>query len=271
MCPNCRAFISASDKVCPYCETQVGMRAIDRRSPSPLLGFIPHARFTTVTLLTLNFGLYLAMMIASMRGGNNEVAFDIDGRTLFNFGAKLSQAVFAGQWWRLITAGFLHGGLLHIMMNSWALFDLGAQVEEIYGTSRLIVFYFVATFFGFFASTLWSPSLSVGSSAGLFGLIGAMIALGVKHRSALGEAIRAMYVRWAMYGLLFGLLPGLAIDNAAHLGGLAAGFGIAYVLDTPALYDSFKERLVLWTSYACLLATVYCFIQMFLWFSLARG
>ena len=62
----------------------------------------------------------------------------------------------------------------------------------------------------------------MGASAGLFGLIGAMIALGVTHRSAVGDAIRGLYVRWAIYGLLFGLLPGLHVDNAAHIGGLAA-------------------------------------------------
>ena len=71
-----------------------------------------------------------------------------------------------------MTAGFLHGGLLHIGMNSWVLFDLGAQVEEVYGASRLIVVYFMATVFGFLLSTFWTAALSVGASAGIMGLIG---------------------------------------------------------------------------------------------------
>ena len=62
-----------------------------------------------------------------------------------------------GEWWRLVTAGFLHGGLLHILMNSWVLFDLGAQVEEIYGASRMWVIYFVSSVCGFYASAVWMP------------------------------------------------------------------------------------------------------------------
>ena len=68
-------------------------------------------------------------------------------------GESVPAAYMEGQWWRLITAGFLHGGILHILMNSWVLFDLGAEVEQIYGTSRLIVFYFVSTVTGFWASS----------------------------------------------------------------------------------------------------------------------
>ena len=124
-----------------------------------------------------------------------------------------------------MTAGFLHGGMFHILMNSWVLFDLGAQVEEIYGSSRMLVIYFVSTVGGFYASALWSPAISVGASAGLFGLVGAMIALGVRHRNAMGAAIRGMYLRGAVIGLAFGMVGAFHVDNAAHIGGLAAGFG----------------------------------------------
>src|SRR5262249_40430147 len=202
------------------------------------------ARFVTVMILLINFGLYAATTLYSMQTmGNGSAVMDIDARTLFLFGAKFRRAIQMGQWWRLVTAGFLHGGLLHILMNSWALMDLGAQVEEIYGSARLLVFYFVATVCGFFASTFWSASLSVGASAGIFGLIGAMIALGVRHNTALGSAIRGLYIRWAIYGLLFGLLPGLQIDNAAHLGGLAGGFGMAYLSGEQGFPGAKREKL----------------------------
>jgi rhomboid protease GluP len=148
------------------------------------------------------------------------------------------------------------------------LFDLGAQVEATYGGSRLIVIYFLATVFGFLASTFWSSALSVGASAGIFGLIGAMIALGVRHQtSALGVAIRGMYVRWAIYGLLFGLLPGLHIDNAAHIGGLAAGFAVAYVAGTPRIEIAWSERFWRGAAAACLVLTAASFMMMYLWFS----
>ena len=94
----------------------------------------------------------------------------------------------SGEWWRLVTAGFLHGGLMHILMNSWVLFDLGAQVEEMYGSSRMLVIYFVSTRGRLLSQHAVEPGPSVGASAGLFGLIGAMIALGVRHRNALGDS-----------------------------------------------------------------------------------
>ncbi|MEZ5365296.1 MAG: rhomboid family intramembrane serine protease [Bryobacterales bacterium] len=62
-----------------------------------------------------------------------------------------------GQWWRLITAGFLHGGIFHILMNSWVLYDLGAQVEHIYGTSRYLAIYLISSIGGFAASLFGLP------------------------------------------------------------------------------------------------------------------
>jgi len=260
MCPHCRAFITSKDRTCPYCHEVVGPRAADRRDPGPILGgFIPHARFVTVMILLVNFGLFVATTVYSSKVG--------EGQALIAFGAKQSLLILRyHQWWRLLTAGFLHGGMLHILMNSWVLFDLGAQVEEVYGADRLIVIYFVSTIGGFLLSTYWSSALSVGSSAGIFGLIGAMIALGMRHRSALGDHIRGLYVRWAVYGLLFGLLPMFHIDNAAHIGGLAAGFGVAYVAGLPNIVTTGQERFWRMAAIACLALTAFCFLEMYLWF-----
>ncbi len=245
---------------------------MERRDPGAILGgFIPHARFVTMIILLINAGLFLVTVVFSQRAGNNSAFMGVDGQTLLAFGAKYRAAIFGyGQWWRLVTAGFLHGGLLHIAMNSWVLFDLGAQVEEVYGGSRLILIYFMATVFGFLASSVWTAALSVGASAGIFGLIGAMIALGVRHQAtAMGGAIRGMYVRWAVYGLIFGLLPGMHIDNAAHIGGLAAGFATAYLAGTPRIEETaWSERF--WRGAARGLRsalTAASFLMMYLWFS----
>jgi rhomboid protease GluP len=270
MCPHCRAFITSSDRVCPYCNEKVGVRSVDRRDPAPLLGgLIPHAQFTTVIILLINFGLYIATTVYSMRGGNNEAFMGLDLRTLVNFGAKYNAAIAAGQWWRLVTAGFLHGGILHIGMNSWVLFDVGAQVEQVYGASRMLVIYFVATICGFYLSNVWSSAVSVGASAAIMGLIGAMIALSLHHRSALTAAIRGTYVRWVIYMLIIGLLPGLQIDNAAHIGGLAGGFGIAYLAGLPRWEGSRSEQFWRIASYVCILLTAVCFFEMYRW--LTRG
>jgi rhomboid protease GluP len=263
MCPSCRAFIATSDKVCPYCDFKIGPRAIERRAPADVLGgLIPHARFTTVVILLVNTGLYLAMAIHSMQASGHGSIMDIDGRTLDDFGAKYGPQIRAGDWWRLITAGFLHGGVLHILMNSWVLFDLGAQVEEHFGTSRYIFIYVLTTITGFYASYLWSPGLSIGSSAGIFGLIGAMIAMGVRERSTYGAAVRSLYMRWAVYGLLMGLLPLFAVDNAAHIGGLIGGFIVAYLAGTPRLVGGI-ERVWRLLAGVAVAGTVVAFALMF--------
>ena len=115
---------------------------------------------------------------------------------------------------------------------------------------------------------MWNPvAPSVGASAALFGLIGAMIALGVRHRNPMGAAIRGMYIRWAMYGLLFSLFPG--IDMAAHIGGIVSGFGIAYLAGIPGLEGSVSERIWRVASWLCILVTVVSFLKMFLAFSQA--
>lgn len=272
MCPHCRAFITTHDKVCPYCHEPIGPRAVERRNPGAIVGgFIPQARFVTSIILLINIGLFLATVVFSQRAGQGGGFFSVDGQTLFEFGAKYRAAILNyGQWWRLVTAGFLHGGLLHIGMNSWVLFDLGAQTEDIYGGARLIVIYFLSSVFGFLLSTFWTGSLSVGASAGIMGLIGAMIALGVRNRhSSAGAAVRGMYIRWAVYVLIFGLLPGLHIDNAAHIGGLAAGFGVAYLAGTPRIETAWNERMWRAAAAACVVIAAASFLMMYLWFSSA--
>jgi len=263
MCPHCRAFITTSDRTCPYCNEAVAPPA--RRSSGPILGgFIPHARFNTIMILLINFGLYVATSIFSMNSGRGN-AFTLDGYTLIDFGAMFTPAIQAGQWWRLVTAGFLHGGLMHILMNSWALFDLGAVVEEMYGSSRMLVIYFVSNAFGFYVSSLLKVGPSMGASAALFGLIGCMIALGMRHRGAFGDSIRGMFTRWLIYGLLFSFLPG--IDMAAHVGGLIGGFGVGYLAGEPRHEGSATEKLWRIASWLCILITVVCFLEMYLWFA----
>jgi rhomboid protease GluP len=124
-------------------------------------------------------------------------------------------------------------------MNMWVLFDLGAQVEEACGTSRFLVIYLVSNVTGFLASFYILPSLSIGASAAIFGLIGGMIGVGVRDRSSYGSAMRSFYMRWAVYGLILSLIPGT--DYAAHIGGLVGGFVIGFVGGTPG-YSAVVER-----------------------------
>jgi rhomboid protease GluP len=229
MCPNCRAFVTTNDKVCPYCDAQMGPRAVEQRSAGEVLGgLIPSVRFITVMILLINTALFIAESLSPQSG-------------IAQMGASVPWPLLQGQWWRLVTAGFLHGGVLHILMNSWVLFDLGAEVEQLYGASRLIVFYFVSTVTGFMTSSYFGH-FSVGSSAGIFGLIGAMLAFGVSEKSALGAQVKALYMRWVIYGLVMSFIPG--VDFWAHVGGLAGGFLTGYLASTPRARLMWKETLL---------------------------
>ena len=260
MCPHCRAFITTDDSSCPYCGERVGPKAVELRNTGELIGgLIPQARFVTILLLVINGGLYL--LSSTFPGGATNPA------VLYVLGAKESEAIFQGhQWWRLVTAGFLHGGLTHILMNGWVLLDLGAQVEMVYGPARLIVLYVLTSITGFLLSAWWSSALSIGASAALFGFIGAMIALGVKNPSSVGRMIRGQYLRWALYGLAFGFIPGFHIDNAAHIGGLAGGFCLGYVSGIPAHSTYSKERLWQIAAGVCILVTLVSFYLVYLHF-----
>jgi rhomboid protease GluP len=271
MCPHCRAFITTSEKVCPYCGEQVGPRAIDARggASSFVGGFIPHARFNTMVILLINCGLYLATTLYSMRSGQGNV-LDIDVNTLLAFGAKSYPDIVAGQWWRLVTAGFLHGGLMHIFMNSWALFDLGAAVEEIYGGARMLVIYFVSNVTGFYLSFIWNPlAPSVGASAAICGLLGAMIGLGLRDRSSIGDTMRGTYLRWLIIIMIISLYG--RIDMAAHVGGVAGGFGIAYLAGQPRLVKSAGENLWRVAAWIAVFLTAASFAAWFFWFSRASA
>ncbi len=247
MCPNCRAFVTTNDRVCPYCDVQLGPRAIDRRDPGQILGgLIPQVRFTTVMILVINTALYIGSSL---------------NQDLVNAGASLPAPMMRGQWWRLITAGFLHGNIFHILMNSWVLFDLGAEVELIYGTSRLIVFYFVSTITGFWLSSHVGFHVSVGSSAGIFGLIGAMLAFGVTDKSSLGVMVKSVYGRWLIYCVVLSFLPG--VDFWAHAGGFAGGFIAGWLASTPRARLMWKEPLLRGLAGISIAVTCFAFLMLY--------
>ena len=234
MCPHCRAFIDPKANVCEYCGEKVGKTFAQRPDPSLVLGgFISPSHYTTFLILLINFVFFIATLIMTTKvtGQSASLFSGIDGEVLRLFGAKDRFSILLrGEWWRLITAGFLHGGTFHFLMNSWVLFDLGARVEEYYGTSRYLVIYLGSSIFGFLVSMYWSPYLSIGASAAACGLIGAMMAYGRRTGSSF---IWKFYLRWAILIAVIGLMPGFHIDNAAHFGGLVAGFGLGYAAREP--------------------------------------
>ncbi len=260
MCPNCRAFIDITDRICPYCDAQLGPRAIDLRGTQFVSSFLPRANVTSSVILILNVSFFLIELIVNYRLFNSgPQALNLG--TLVGLGAKYAPFIHAGQTWRLITAGFLHGGILHIAMNSWALFDLVGEVEQFYGTSRLIVAYIFSTFTGFLLSLLWYPHVtSMGASAACFGLIGIMLAMGLRQRSdPMAQAVRTYYGRWAVYALVFSFLPG--IDIAAHVGGFAGGFLIGLIGGLPSLPNTPREKVWKVLAGLAIAITLYAFWQ----------
>jgi membrane associated rhomboid family serine protease len=127
-----------------------------------------------------------------------------------------------------VTAIFLHAGLLHIGFNLWCLFDLGPEVESLFSTTKFVVFYLVSGVAGFLLSLWWSPfGMSVGASGAILGLIGVLIGVSF-HHGHLGKEYRGRLWRWVIYILIFGLF--FAVDNAAHIGGLATGVLLGYLV-----------------------------------------
>jgi rhomboid protease GluP len=227
MCPNCRAFVEPSDRVCPYCDMELNpMQRRAKAVAGPLSSFIPDTHFTTAILMAINFGLFATALLLSNKLGGTDGSFSIRGGVLIVFGAKYNPDIIGnGEWWRLITAGFLHGDILHILMNSWVLFDLGPQVERVFGTSRYLAIYLISSVGGFYLSFLMSDSLSVGSSAALAGLIGAMMAFAKRTNQSM---VWSFYMRWVlMIGAIGFIFPG--IDNMAHLGGILTGGGLGWI------------------------------------------
>jgi len=182
--------------------------------------------------------------------------------TLRDYGAKWLPGILSGDWYRLITAGYLHVQFLHILMNMMGLFNLGPLVEEVYGTRRMFALYTVATVFGFILSAMWSPrTYSLGASAGIFGLLGALIAYGVHSKSFAAKHLQQQCLLNAGIGFAMGgFMP--MIDNAAHLGGLAGGFAVAYLAGLPEDSTDAKEKLWGLLSLVSLLLTLLAFIEL---------
>lgn len=153
--------------------------------------------------------------------------WDIPATELLAQGASFGPAIAGGESWRLISALFLHGGLLHLLFNGVALVEIGRAVERRIGTGRALTIFLLAGAWGFLASLLWQPEvISIGASGGIFGLLGAWAMLAIREigrTHAIGRSRRQLSV---VLAVLLALGLGLLIpnvDHAAHLGGLTVG------------------------------------------------
>lgn len=154
------------------------------------------------------------------------------GDTLTAAGANYGPAVRNGEYWRLVTSMFLHGGWFHLILNGWALYQIAGLFELLLGSRRLLLVYFVSGIAGSVASVLWRDVPSVGASGAIFGVMGALIAFLAKRRENLTPQAKSLLMQlvfWAGLNVFLGISSPM-IDNAAHLGGCAAGLAIGFFL-----------------------------------------
>ena len=161
--------------------------------------------------------------------------FSPSGPALAALGAAGAIPWHQGYWWTLFTATYLHGGVFHILFNVLWIRQLGPAVGELYGRSRLVIIFIASGALGFFVSTAVGVRLTVGASAAIFGLLGAMVAYGQKRGGQFGKMVLREYGLWAAMLFAFGLMPGSRIDNWAHGGGFVGGLVAGLLL-------SFSER-----------------------------
>ncbi len=153
------------------------------------------------------------------------------------------------QPWRLMSATFLHGGIIHLGMNMWALWSTGALVERFYGNKQFLLLYLLAGLFGSLASLFFSArtGVSVGASGAIFGVVGAILAaIYTKHGKMPGSMVKALKASMLPF-VAFSLFMGFTsahIDNAAHIGGGVAGFVLAMILAEKFDWDEYRRQAI---------------------------
>lgn len=230
VCPSCGSLVGVRDDKCYSC---------GRANPG-LWGFGPALRqlgteFAFAPLVVgacVTLWLVTVFMSGSGIGGGGIFSMGAPSTdVMIVFGASGSFPVFRlGRWWTVLTAGWLHAGLLHILMNMYWVWQMGPAITDLFGPARTVIIYIVGGITGFLLSTLagaYMPNLPIlhagqltlGASAPVFGLIGALYHYGKMGSSSVKQLATSIMIQAVIFGLL---VPN--IDNYAHLGGFAGGY-----------------------------------------------
>lgn len=237
VCPNCGRLVGVRDAQCLGCG----------RSNPGMWGFAPYLQklgrdfgFTEVVIAGCT-GLFIITLLlrdTQSIGGGIFSMLSPGRKALFLFGASGAMPVFTfDRWWTVLSAAWLHGGLLHIFMNMMWIRQLLPALTEFYGVGRLVIIYTVSSITGFGVTSfmglmalpwpLQGAGFTVGASAPLFGLFGALVLYGQVTGSQL---LSRQVWQWVIIFVVIGLLIPF-IDNWAHLGGFAGGWLAARILD----------------------------------------
>jgi len=228
LCPACGSLVGVSATRCHQCGASLrfSLAAISKG----ISGIFGGAAPVTTTLLVVNilvFGVSLVTTMQSGQAAGLSILWGLAPDRLTLSGATNPFAIYYGhQWYRLITAMFLHGSLIHIGFNMMVLMDIGPAVEDVYGSARFLFLYVATGVAGFLLSSL-RGHYSVGASGAILGLIGLMIAITTKRGGSFMRELRSRLISWVVTIFLLGFfLGGLRTDNWAHFGGVAAGYGL---------------------------------------------
>jgi rhomboid protease GluP len=184
----------------------------------------------------------------------------ISSRVLFTFGASLPFPYDLLQPWRYVTAIFLHGSLLHIGFNMWVLWDIGPMVEDVYGSARYFFLFVLTGIVGYIASSFFGY-FSIGASGALLGLIGALLAVTMKHpNSSTARMLRNQLLLWLFFIAVLVFMPG--IDNVAHAGGFVAGFLLGRVMEDRQPVDPGERKRAYALGWLAGAAVVLSFVMM---------
>jgi membrane associated rhomboid family serine protease/Flp pilus assembly protein TadD len=208
-----------SDQPIPIAATTPESPVIRRR-------YLPLA---TLVILALNVVFFFLMELS---GGSK------NPEVLLDFGASYGPYIRRGEYWRLVMPMFLHIGLLHLLVNIYALYILGPLLERVYGYGRFALLYVACGVGGSFLSMRLSPNPAAGASGAIFGIAGAMLVTGYLHREAVPAHWGRAFGRGILPFIVLNLALGLSvknIDNWGHLGGLVTGMLLSALLPPPRL------------------------------------
>ncbi len=234
LCPACGTLVGASASKCHVCGASMTF-SLSAASRS-ISRFLPQTSPVTYAMLGICCLIYALSFVITMKASGGEGVGGgilnlggIANQVNYRLGASLPLYGFLGgpgdlsQPWRLVTAVFLHGGLLHIGFNMWVLMDIGPMVEEMFGSAKYLFLYVATGVVGYLLSSSVGH-FSVGASGALLGLIGVLLAA-TKGRKTMGaQALRSTLIRWLIYLAVLGLLTRGSTDNYAHAGGLVSGY-----------------------------------------------
>ncbi len=176
--------------------------------------FSPKPIVVTKALIIFNILLYIVTLLYT----------DNFTKSLILLGANNRGLVLGGEYYRLITNAFLHGSVIHLLVNMYSLWVVGSQVETFIGRWKFLIIYLLSAFMGsLFSIVFFSDSISIGASGAIFGLMGSLLYFGYHYRLYLSNTLTRELIPIIVLNLILGFtLKG--IDNAAHIGGLLGGY-----------------------------------------------